>query len=176
MTSTIVRDVTVKDAPALLEIYSWYVKNTAITYEYDIPSLEEFESRISKTLEKFPYICAEADGKILGYAYAGSFHPRAAYQWCAELSIYVDRNKHKAGLGRLLYDELESRLKEKGFLNLYACIAVPTCSDDEYLNHNSQNFHQHMGFATVGTFKDCAKKFGRWYSMVWMEKIIGEHK
>ena len=171
-----IRLVKKSDAARLLEIYSYYVEKTVITFEYEVPTVAEFESRIENTLKKYPYLCVEKDGKILAYAYAGVFKDRAAYQWDVELSIYVEKSAHGKGLGRALYEELESELKKQGILNLYACIAIPNDKDDEYLNHNSQNFHEHLGFKTVGTFLNSGKKFGRWYGMVWMEKIIGEHK
>ncbi len=170
-----IRPVVTADASRLLEIYSHYVANTVITFEYDVPSIEEFERRIETTTRKYPYLCIEKDGIIVGYAYAGEFKSRAAYQWDVELSIYIDKDFHKQGLGKVLYVALEQELKRRGFLNLYACIAVPNAKEDEYLTYNSQQFHEHLGFKTVGTFHDCGKKFNRWYAMVWMEKIIGEH-
>jgi phosphinothricin acetyltransferase len=169
------RDVTVGDTEELLSIYSYYVEDTAISFEYETPTVEEFKERIENISKDFPYFCAEKDGKILGYAYASKFHPRKAYEHCAEVTIYLDKDAKKMGLGRLLYEELERRLKAKGFLNLYACIAV-TDKPDEYLNNNSAEFHEHMGYKECGRFQKCGIKYNRWYDMIWMEKIIGEHK
>ena len=171
---TVIRLATVEDAPKLLEIYRYYVESTAITYEYDVPSLEEFEKRIENVLKNFPYIVAEQDGTILGYAYASKFHERAAYQWSVEMSIYLDKDQKRNGLGRMLYEELEKRLKDQGILNLYACIGYPE-KEDEYLTYDSVRFHEKMGYKLIGEFHKCGKKFDRWYNMVWMEKIIGEH-
>jgi phosphinothricin acetyltransferase len=112
---------------------------------------------------------------IQGYAYAGSFHSRAAYSHCCELSIYLDRNARRNGYGRKLYEVLEEKLREMGFLNLYACIGDPI-TEDEYLTHNSELFHQHMGFTKIGTFHRCGRKFDRWYNMIYMEKIITERR
>ena len=98
---------------------------------------------------------------------------RAAYDWSSELTIYLDPNARKGGLGRRLYEELADRLKKMGILNLYACIGYPQV-EDEYLTKNSAEFHAHLGFELVGTFHNCGYKFDRWYDMVWMEKIIGE--
>jgi phosphinothricin acetyltransferase len=171
---TVIRLATVEDAPKLLEIYRYYVESTAITYEYDVPSLEEFEKRIENVLKNFPYLVAEQDGTILGYAYASKFHERAAYQWSVEMSIYLDKDQKRNGLGRMLYEELEKRLKDQGILNLYACIGYPE-KEDEYLTYDSVRFHEKMGYKLIGEFHKCGKKFDRWYNMVWMEKIIGEH-
>lgn len=162
------------DAGALLEIYAPYVIETAITFEYDVPSLEEFEGRIIKTLEKYPYVVAELDGEIVGYAYTGPFKSRPAYQWAVETSIYVKKSLTKKGIGKGLYTEIERYSKAQNILNLNACIAYPKV-EDEYLNKNSVEFHQHEGFSLVGEFHDCGFKFNRWYNMVWMEKMIGNH-
>lgn len=168
------RVATVSDAAELLKIYAPYVTDTAITFEYDVPTLEDFEERIAHTLEKYPYFVAELNGGIVGYAYASAFHPRAAYGWAVETSIYVRRDMKRMGLGRTLYDALETALKAQGVLNLNACIACPDV-DDEYLTRNSISFHAHLGYSMVGEFHNCGYKFGRWYNMVWMEKMLGEH-
>ncbi len=170
----LIREASAEDAPRLLEIYAYYVKNTAITFEYDVPSLEEFRGRIAHIRERYPYLVIERDGVIEGYAYAGVFKDRAAYDWSCEMTIYLDRGAVGEGLGRKLYGALEEALKAQGILNLYACIGYPDKAD-EYLDYNSAQFHGHMGYKTVGTFHQCGYKFGRWYSMIWMEKMIGEH-
>lgn len=174
MSGAIVRDASLEDAPRILEIYAYYVENTAITFEYDVPSPEEFEGRMRRTMERYPYLVIEKDGIIEGYAYAGPFVGRAAYDWSSELTIYLAHDARGEGFGRKLYESLEERLKSMGILNLYACIGYPRL-DDEYLTQNSAQFHTHLGFELVGTFHDCGYKFGRWYDMIWMEKIIGTH-
>ena len=175
MENIVIRSVSLNDAEALLNIYAYYVENTAITFEYDVPTLEEFEQRIANTLKKYPYLVIEKEGAILGYAYAGVFKDRAAYDWSAETTIYLKYDAVKCGLGRMLYEALEEEMKTRGFLNLYACIGYPI-EEDEYLTKNSAQFHAHLGYQTVGEFHKCGYKFGRWYNMIWMEKLIGEHK
>ena len=175
MDSINIRNAKLEDAPRILEIYTYYVENTVITFEYEVPSLEEFENRMRNTMKKYPYIVIERNGRIEGYAYAGPFVGRAAYDWACELTIYLDHNAKKCGLGRKLYEALADRLKTMGILNLYACIGYPKV-EDEYLNKNSAQFHEHLGFHLCGTFENCGYKFNRWYDMIWMEKIIGEHK
>ena len=171
----VIRAATREDAGSLLKIYSYYVENTAISFEYVAPSLDEFSKRISSTLEKYPYIVLEDDGLIRGYAYAGAFHSRAAYAHCCEVTIYLDHDSKGNGYGKALYEALEKALKKMGIINLYACIADPEV-EDEYLTKNSECFHQHMGYTKVGEFHKCGYKFGRWYNMIWMEKMIGEHR
>ena len=173
-TEITIRSARPEDAAALLSIYAPYVEHTAITFEYDVPSLEKFRERIVSTLERYPYLAAVRDGEIAGYAYAGPFHSRAAYDWAVETSIYVRESERKSGIGKALYASLEKALAAQNMTNLNACIASPVV-DDEYLNHNSLQFHQHLGYSMVGEFHKCAYKFGRWYNMVWMEKIIADH-
>lgn len=170
-----IREATPSDAEKLLGIYSYYVENTAITFEYDVPTVSEFRSRIESTLKRYPYIVAERDGDIVGYAYAGVFKDRAAYDRSCELSVYVKNGLTKGGVGKALYAEIEKRLKATGILNLYACIGYPE-EEDEYLTRNSAEFHEHLDFKTVGRFHKCGYKFRRWYDMIWMEKLIGEHE
>ncbi len=169
-----IRTATLSDAQALLNIYSPYVEHTAITFEYDVPSVEEFASRIKNTLQKYPYLVAEKNGRLLGYAYASPFHERPAYDWAVETSIYVDQNIKHQGIGRRLHDALEDALRSQGILNMNACIAYPP-EEDEYLDKNSVEFHTHMGYRLVGEFYKCGYKFHRWYNMLWMEKLIGNH-
>ncbi len=168
---TVIRSATPNDAARLLEIYSYYVEKTAISFELETPPLADFRARIRKTLERYPYLVAEEDGAIVGYAYAGVFKARAAYDHCCELTVYLDRNKRKQGLGRKLYEALEAELQKRGFRNLYACIGYPV-EEDEYLTRNSAEFHAHLGFTEVGRFHRCGYKFGRYYDMIWMEKLL----
>lgn len=170
-----IRVASVDDAEALLAIYAPYVVKTAITFEYEVPSLDEFRGRICHTLQKYPYLVAEEKGKILGYAYVGPFHDRAAYDWAVETSIYVDENLRRSGVGGKLNRALEAVCKAMGILNMEACIGVPEV-EDEHLTRNSEEYHTHIGYRLVGEFYKCGYKFGRWYNMVWMEKLIGEHK
>lgn len=163
------------DAEEILAIYAEYVKKTAITFEYEVPDMEEFRGRIRHTLERFPYLVARENGKIVGYAYASPFKARPAYDWAVETSIYVDRNLRRCGIGRKLYGALEATLKKQGILNMNACIAYPK-TEDEYLTRDSVKFHEKLGYQMVGTFHQCGYKFHRWYDMVWMEKFIGEHR
>lgn len=176
--NTVIRIAKKEDAAALLEIYSYYIKNTAITFEYEVPSVQEFEKRICTTLENYPYLVAEVDGKIAGYVYAGRFSPRAAYNWVAETSIYIHKDFHRLGLGTKLYEKLEEYLKAQNVTNLYAGAANPVNSvdgEDPYLTRNSEHFHEALGYKTVGRFNLIGYKFNRWYNLIYMEKIIGKH-
>jgi len=171
MENYIIRSVKPKDARALLNIYSYYEENTAISFEYVTPSIKEFKNRIKTITKRFPYICLEKDGQIKGYAYANTFHARKAYDWSVELSIYVDKDCRKCGYGRILYTELEKQLKSRGFRNLYAGIATPL-QEDEYLDFSSHKFHEKMGFVKVAEFHGCGVKFNRVYNLIYVEKVL----
>ena len=174
MSDITIRNAALADAPRILEIYAYYVEHTVITFEYDVPSLAEFEGRMRDIMQKYPYLVIERDGLIEGYAYAHAFVGRAAYNWAAELTIYLDHDARRGGLGRTLYEALADRLKGMGILNLYARIGYPQ-KEDEYLTKNSAQFHAHLGFTPAGTFHNCGYKFGRWYNMSWAEKLLMGH-
>ena len=135
-----IRPAKPEDAEILLAIYAPYVEQTAITFEYEVPTVEEFRERIHNTLKKYPYLVAEQGGEPVGYAYVGPFHDRPAYDWAVETSIYVDQNKKRMGIGKKLHEALEEELRNRGFLNMNACIAYPA-QEDEYLTRNSVEFH-----------------------------------
>lgn len=169
-----IRTAGIEDAAELLKIYAPYVENTAISFEYEVPSVDEFRDRIRKTLERYPYIVAEKNGEILGYAYVSAFHARRAYDWSVETSIYIRRDQKGHGFGKKLYLALEDILEKQHVSNLYACIAC-TEEEDIHLTNDSMHFHEHLGYRLAGTFRKCGYKFGKWYDMIWMEKMIGEH-
>ncbi len=155
-----------EDAPKLLEIYAWYVENSTVTFEYEVPTVAEFESRIRRTLSRYPYLVAERDGELLGYAYAAPFRERVAYSWCCEASVYVRRDMHRLGIGRMLYQELERILRLQNASSMDACISYP--------NKDSIKFHSSLDFERVARFSKCAFKMGKWVDIVWMQKILHE--
>jgi phosphinothricin acetyltransferase len=169
-----IRPATVLDAEKLLKIYAPYVEQTAITFEYEVPTVLEFSHRIENILMKYPYLVADKCGELLGYAYAGTFKDRAAYDWAVETSIYVRMDQKRKGIGSLLYNALEDALKHQGVLNLNACIAY-TENENDYLTNDSVRYHEKFGYKIVAHFHKCGYKNNTWYDMVWMEKFIGEH-
>jgi len=169
-----IRVATPQDSMEILEIYKPYVLNTAITFEYDIPTIEDFTNRIRSTLEKYPYIVAIEDNQIVGYAYASAFKNRKAYDWSVETSIYIKQGFHGKGYGKKLYQVLEDILKKQNILNINACVSC-TDIENEYLTNNSIHFHKHLGYSLVGKFHQCGYKFNRWFDMVWLEKMLDVH-
>ena len=169
-----IRAATENDAEALVNIYSYYVTNTAITFEWEIPTVEEFRNRIHNITQKYPYIVAEIDGVPVGYAYANTFRTRAAYAWTVETSIYVNKDYRRKGIGKILLQELETKLKAQNVLNVYAGITYIE-KEDEYSTHASVDFHSAMGYKKIAQFNQCGYKFKRWYDVVFMEKMLGEH-
>lgn len=162
-----------QDAKALLDIYSYYVEKTAVTFEVDVPTVTEFETRISTIRKTFPYYVAEGEGQILGYAYASKFRTRAAYGWDCELSIYVSKDNHRAGIGSLLLEAVEETLRRQGIINLYAVI-VDTPQASEYLPKESITFHEKHGFHEEGRLTKSGVKFGKWFDTVYLVKRIKE--
>ncbi len=171
MSNYTIREAKLEDAKRLVEIYSYYVENTAISFEYKTPSVEEFTNRIKNIKEKYPYLVCVDDGKIVGYVYASAYSPREAYSWTVTTSIYVDKDYRRNGVGAILYEELEKRLKEQGIVNLLAGAAF--CEEeDEYVSHDSFKFHTRKGYSEVAHMKKIGKKFGRWYDLMWMQKTL----
>lgn len=162
------RFATVEDAGKILEIYKPYVENTTITFEYDVPALEEFKNRIKNILTDYPYIVCEYENKILGYAYAHKVWMRAAYQWDAELSVYIDKEYMGNGLGKKLYKILIEILKLQNVVNVYGCVTYP--------NEKSDRLHESFGFKRVGIFENAGYKFGKWIGVTWFHKAISEYK
>lgn len=175
MPSLHLRPAVPEDAGELLSIYRPYVEHTAVTFEYAVPTPAQFTQRVRDTLATHPYLVAEAEGTLLGYAYAAPFHPRAAYQWAAETTIYLRQDQRGRGLGRALYQALERCLAAQHIQNLNACIADPAQAGDPYLTGASAAFHARLGYQLVGRFHKCGYKFGRWYHMAWMEKLLAPH-
>lgn len=169
---THIRTATPDDAAELLAIYAPYVEKTGITFELEVPTVDDFRHRIEKTLEAFPYLVATDEaGRAVGYCYAGKFRPRAAYNHCVEMSIYISEEARRSGIGTALYTELEKRLRAMGILNLYASITW-VAQPDEHLDYQSVRFHEKWGYTKVAHFHRCGLKFGEWFDMIWMEKII----
>lgn len=164
MSAPALRAATAADAEALLAIYAPYVRHTTISFEYEVPTAEEFRGRICKTLAAYPYLVAEGTDGILGYAYAGPFQSRAAYGWSAETTVYVADSARRTGVGRLLYETLLDLIRRQGVQNAYACITWP--------NEASVAFHQTLGFAKAAQFSRCGYKLGQWRDVIWMEKHL----
>ena len=175
MSELVIRDVHPDDAERLVQIYEHYVLNTAVSFEYNVPTVGEFRNRIENTMAKYPYLVCVKDDVIVGYAYAGSYSAREAYAWTATTSVYVDKDYRRQGIGSFLYTELEKRLKLQGIVNILAGIAYCD-SEDEYLTHDSCKFHKREGYYEVAHMDAIGKKFDRWYDLIWMQKKIYDQK
>ena len=159
-----VRLATVQDVPRILEIYAPYVKNTVISFEYDVPTIEEFTQRFLEITAQFPWLVWEENGTVLGYAYGSRPFERTAYQWSAEASIYLCPEACGKGIGKMLYTALEQLLQRQGYRKVYAIIT----SD----NGPSVAFHRAVGYRHTATMPDCSYKFGKWHGIIWMEKEL----
>ena len=144
------------DAPALLAIYAQYIE-TGITFEYELPSREEFARRIREFGGTYPYLVWEEDGRIVGYAYAHRHMEREAYQWNAELTVYVRRGREGLGIGTALYGALIPKLREMGLVNLYGVLGLP--------NPGSEALHRRFGFTRQGLYPRMGFKLGEWHDV-----------
>ena len=159
-----IRIATQEDIPQILSIYAPYITQTTISFEYTVPSLDAFTQRFEAITKQFPWLVWEENGQILGYAYGSAPFERAAYQWCAEPSIYLAPEAQRRGIGRKLYTALEHILQKQGYRLLYAIIV----SD----NYSSIAFHEAMGYKHLAHFPGCGFKHGKLLGTTWMEKPL----
>lgn len=155
------------DAAAILDIYAPFIRETAITFELEVPPPADFGARVERIATKYPYIVAESDGSVMGFAYASEQHERAAYQWNAALSVYVAPSAAGRGLGQALYGALIELLQLQGYRTFYGLITLP--------NEASMRLHAKMGFTQLCTLRNTGYKFGRWHDVAWVEKAIGPY-
>lgn len=161
-----IRQVQLSDAEQILKVYAPFITDTCISFEYVVPSVEEFAQRIAGISAEYPYIVLEANGEIVGYAYAHRYLERVAYSWDVEVTIYLAPKVQGKGLGVILYDALEKLLALQNIKNLYSCITGD--------NTHSIEMHRSMGYELIGTFPKAGFKHDRWLDVVWMAKTIGE--
>lgn len=154
------------DSRALLKIYAQYI-NTPVTFECTLPTEPEFRARIAEIQTVYPYLVCHEGGRIIGYAYAHRQMARAAYQWNAELSVYLDEGYTSRGLGRALYGSLIEILKMQGIKTVYAGVTVP--------NQKSEGLHAALGFRRLGVYRNTGYKCGAWHDVAWFEKQIAPY-
>lgn len=161
---TTLRLATLDDCDAILEIYRPYVEDTAITFELETPTHDEFSARMRNIMDFFPYLVAERDGEVVGYAYAHFLHERAAYRFNAELSVYLKQGCTGDGVGSKLYSALIELLRAQGFCKLYAIVTMPNAASDA--------LHRKFGFKPLIRFANQGFKFGEWRDVEWYELVL----
>ncbi len=159
----LIRTATAGDAEACAAIYAPYVTDTPISFETEAPTTDEMAGRIERAIAWF-VLEEDADGRVVGYAYAGPFHPRAAYRWACEVSVYLERGRRRTGAGRALYDVLLPHLAERGYRTAIAGMTLP--------NPGSEGLHAALGFEPVGTYRDIGYKGGAWHDVAWTQKTL----
>jgi L-amino acid N-acyltransferase YncA len=152
-----IRPVQEADASPIVGIYAPYVRETAISFEIEPPSEAAMGQRIVNTMAMYPWLVAEQDDQIVGYAYASKHRERPAYRWSVDVTVYVDRGTHRRGIGRALYRPLVELLRGQGFRSAFAEIALP--------NVASVRLHEAMGFKQVGVHRDAGFKLGSWHDV-----------
>ncbi len=163
----LIRLATIEDSADILGIYKPFITDTTITFEYDVPSLEEFEDRMENIQSIYPWFVCEIDNKIVGYAYASKFNERAAYDWSVDFSIYISPEYQRRNIGKALYHALLETLKVQGFCNAYALITSP--------NIKSENIHRSLGFKEIAVCKNVGYKMGEWHDVKCFELEFAKH-
>lgn len=159
-----IRIVSPADVRQLLAIYEPYVLHTSVSFETEVPSEAEMLRRIHASLKNHAWLVVEAQGKVLGYAYSSRHRERPAYQWAADVSIYLAEAVHGKGIGSRLYRALLEIVRMQGFYKCYAAIALP--------NEKSQRLHESLGFLFLGKYSQVGYKHGRWHDVGWWEKNL----
>lgn len=164
MSGPVVRAVRPDDAAALAAIYAPYVRDSAITFELDAPDSDAMRGRIAAVTQRFPWLAAELDGVVRGYAYADLYRTRAAYRWAVETTVYVARDAFRCGIGRALYAPLLAECARRGFVTAIGVIALP--------NSGSVALHEAMGFVHAGTQAGVGYKLGRWHDVGFWQRDL----
>lgn len=159
-----VRACTLADIPSLCGIYNHYIAHTAITFEESPVSVTDMQKRVENTMQLFPWLVYEENEKILGYAYASKWKDRSAYQYTAEVTVYLHPEHCGKGIGSILYTSLIEQLANKNIHSLLACIAIP--------NIASEKIHEQFGFRQVAHFREVGFKFGRWLDVGYWQKNL----
>lgn len=162
-----IRPVNNEDVSDILAIYTPYITDTVITFETEVPTLEEFTDRVERIRKEYPYIVCEADGRVVGYAYASKHHERAAYKYSVDVSIYVAHEYHHKGIGSKLYSSLFEALNEYDYYTAYAGITLP--------NEKSVGIHKSFGFTEIGIFHKAGYKLDKWHDVLYMEKPLKDY-
>jgi L-amino acid N-acyltransferase YncA len=152
------------DAIAIQGIYAPVVTSTTISFELEPPTVEEMAQRIESTLAHYPYLVAESNGQVLGYAYASQHRARQAYGWSVDVTVYVDPVYHRGGIGKALYERLLPLLERQGFHAAYAGISLP--------NVASQALHERFGFQHIGTYPEVGFKHGKWHDVGYWRRLL----
>ncbi len=147
-----------RDARGCAALYAPYVRDTAISFEYDAPSADQMAERISAA---YAWLVAVEGEGIVGYAYGSRHAERAAYRWSADVAVYVDPRRHRRGIGRMLYEQLIRRLRDVGLWTLCAGITQPNAASD--------GLHRELGFREVGTYRRIGFKAGAWHDVRWWQ-------
>ena len=160
----IIRSVLPEDAAAIAAIYAPYVTDTVITFELDAPDEAEMRARIAHVTATHPWLVAERDGRVVGYAYGSAYRTRAAYRWVAEVGIYVALDARGGGIGRPLYTALLEALERAGYVAAMGVMTVP--------NDASSAIHERLGFRHVGTQPGIGYKHGRWHDVAFWQRDL----
>lgn len=160
----LIRPATPADAAAIADIYTYYVLETPVTFAWHAPSPQQFSAQITEG--RYPFLVAEHQDQVVGFAYAHPYHPKEAFGWDTELTIYLRHGLERQGIGFRLMDALLNLLRAQGFLLAYSCITLP--------NAASIGLHKRFGFTELGIFPRSGYKLGRWHDVIWLQLPLAE--
>jgi len=163
----VIRMATLEDAEAILRIYADYIKNTTVTFEIEVPTVDAFRERMERIMARFPWLVCEINGEIAGYAYASKHGERAAYRWSADLSVYISEKFHRRGIATAFYKALAEILRRQGYFTVYAGVSTP--------NPKSEAFHTALDFRNLGEFRNVGYKLGQWLGVTWYELSLAAY-
>lgn len=163
----IVRPAAVSDAAAILDVYRNFILNTTVTFEEEVPGVEQYRERMNGIMAEYPFLVCEDGGRVAGFAYAHRHQSRSAYRYGAELSIYLRPHYTNLGIGRAMSEAIAQLLRMQGVQTLYSAVSVP--------NAASEALHDSMGFTRVGLWKNTGYKKGRWLDIAWYELPLGDY-
>ncbi|MDP3913175.1 MAG: N-acetyltransferase family protein [Bacteroidota bacterium] len=162
--NTSIRLAEKRDTPGILEIYSPFILETAVTFEETVPDEESFWKRIQEIMTELPFLVCEIDGRIAGYAYASAYRSRASYRWTKEVSVYVHPDFQRKRVAQALYTSLNEIVRYQGIADLLAIITIP--------NDSSVAFHEQFGYHKCGEFLKVGYKLGQWQNVGWFELFL----
>lgn len=163
-----IRLIKPEDAAGVLSVYAPYVQHTNISFEYEVPAVEDFTQRIATIMQSYPWLVCEQEGKIIGYAYGGQHRARTAYKWSVETAIYMGEHYRGKGIGKQLYTTLFELLKLQGYATAFAGMTLP--------NDKSEALHRSCGFEEIGVFKNIGYKNNQWHDVKWMQLNLATYK
>ena len=168
MNEFVIRFAEINDSESILKIYSYYITNTSVTFEYTVPTIEEIRSKIEESKSNYPYLVCEFCNQVIGYAYANRAKEWSACNWNVELFVYIDKKYIHKGVDKSLYACILEILNHQNVKNVYSIVTTP--------NNSSIKLHEFFGFKKLGFYPNCGYKLGKWHDITIMGRNLDNYK